>query len=179
MATKPATAPEAAPSTVGRPRMAHSLNIQESAAAAAGGSQASVNQPVAGMEAEEVDPIAEADVYMAYGRDAQAEEILKESLQKDSNRVPVHAKLLEIYAKRQSLDRPEVREFVRFYLDPNNAGQFIDQVGYVPFPAPYYERALQRLNAGQTGTVFGGQSSQGVGLDDLFRTPQLPGVSSQ
>jgi phosphate transport system substrate-binding protein len=77
-----------------------------------------------------------------------------------------------IYAKRQSLDRPEVREFVRFYLDPNNAGQFIDQVGYVPFPAPYYERALQRLNAGQTGTVFGGQSSQGVGLDDLFRTPQ-------
>ncbi|HWI35866.1 MAG TPA: FimV/HubP family polar landmark protein [Burkholderiales bacterium] len=55
----------------------------------------------AGMEAEEVDPIAEADVYMAYGRDAQAEEILKEALQKDSNRAPVHAKLLEIYAHRK------------------------------------------------------------------------------
>jgi hypothetical protein len=52
------------------------------------------------MEAEEVDPIAEADVYMAYGRDAQAEEILKEALQKDASRIPVHAKLLEIYAKR-------------------------------------------------------------------------------
>jgi pilus assembly protein FimV len=52
------------------------------------------------MEAEEVDPIAEADVYMAYGRDAQAEEILREALQKDPNRMPVHAKLLEIYAKR-------------------------------------------------------------------------------
>jgi pilus assembly protein FimV len=64
-------------------------------------SQTSVNQPVAGMEAEEVDPIAEADVYMAYGRDAQAEEILKEALQKDSKRVPVHAKLLEIYANRK------------------------------------------------------------------------------
>jgi pilus assembly protein FimV len=64
-------------------------------------SQTSVNQPVAGMEAEEVDPIAEADVYMAYGRDAQAEEILKEALQKDANRVPVHAKLLEIYANRK------------------------------------------------------------------------------
>ena len=62
-------------------------------------SQASVSQ-TSGMEAEEVDPIAEADVYMAYGRDAQAEEILKEALQKDSNRTPVHAKLLEIYAKR-------------------------------------------------------------------------------
>ena len=54
-----------------------------------------------GLEAEEVDPIAEADVYMAYGRDAQAEEILKEALQKDSGRTAVHAKLLEIYANRK------------------------------------------------------------------------------
>jgi pilus assembly protein FimV len=53
------------------------------------------------MEAEEVDPIAEADVYMAYGRDAQAEEILKEAMQKDPNRTPVLAKLLEIYANRK------------------------------------------------------------------------------
>src|SRR6185503_12482812 len=52
------------------------------------------SQAPAGMEAEEVDPIAEADVYMAYGRDAQAEEILKEALQKDAKRTPVHAKLL-------------------------------------------------------------------------------------
>src|SRR5512134_3571387 len=35
MATRPATAPEAAPSTVGLPRVAHSVNIQPSAAAAA------------------------------------------------------------------------------------------------------------------------------------------------
>jgi len=61
----------------------------------------SASQAPAGMEAEEVDPIAEADVYMAYGRDAQAEEILKEALQKDSNRTAVHAKLLEIYAHRK------------------------------------------------------------------------------
>jgi pilus assembly protein FimV len=64
-------------------------------------SQAPVSQAPAGMEAEEVDPIAEADVYMAYGRDAQAEEILKEALQKDANRTTVHAKLLEIYANRK------------------------------------------------------------------------------
>ena len=63
-------------------------------------SPASVSQP-AGMQAEEVDPIAEADVYMAYGRDAQAEEILKEALKTDPGRIPVHAKLLEIYANRR------------------------------------------------------------------------------
>src|ERR671922_1017475 len=35
IATRPATAPEAAPRTVGLPRVAHSVNIQPSAAAAA------------------------------------------------------------------------------------------------------------------------------------------------
>ncbi len=70
--------------------------------AAAQASEASVSSvSVGAAESDEVDPIAEADVYMAYGRDAQAEEILKEALGKDANRIPVHAKLLEIYANRK------------------------------------------------------------------------------
>lgn len=52
---------------------------------------------------EGVDPVAEADVYMAYGRDAQAEEILLDALKADSSRTAVYLKLLEIYAQRQSL----------------------------------------------------------------------------
>jgi len=51
---------------------------------------------------DDVDPIAEADVYIAYGRDAQAEEILKEALAKDSSREEIKVKLLEIYAARKS-----------------------------------------------------------------------------
>lgn len=51
---------------------------------------------------EGVDPVAEADVYMAYGRDAQAEEILIEALKNEPSRHTIHAKLLEIYAARQS-----------------------------------------------------------------------------
>ena len=54
-------------------------------------------------DSEEIDPIAEADVYMAYGRDAQAEEILKEALAKDTSRIPVWLKLLEIYANRKDV----------------------------------------------------------------------------
>jgi pilus assembly protein FimV len=69
--------------------------------AASAPAQGAGGAPSAALAGEEVDPIAEADVYMAYGRDAQAEEILKEALQKDSRRVTVHAKLLEIYAKRR------------------------------------------------------------------------------
>ncbi|WP_369821596.1 FimV/HubP family polar landmark protein [Rhodoferax sp. OV413] len=51
----------------------------------------------------DVDPIAEADVYLAYGRDLQAEEILKEALRTNPDRVAIHAKLLEIYAKRRDV----------------------------------------------------------------------------
>ncbi|MEA3192488.1 MAG: pilus assembly protein FimV [Betaproteobacteria bacterium] len=71
------------------------------AAVPVAGAPAAVAAAPAAKESEEVDPIAEADVYMAYGRDAQAEEILKEALAKDSKRIPVHAKLLEIYAHRK------------------------------------------------------------------------------
>ncbi|WP_413436877.1 FimV/HubP family polar landmark protein [Sulfuriferula sp. GW1] len=55
------------------------------------------------IDTHDVDPIAEAEVYMAYGRDAQAEEILKEALTKDPGRHEIHLKLLEIYAARKNL----------------------------------------------------------------------------
>jgi pilus assembly protein FimV len=51
--------------------------------------------------AGDVDPVAEADVYLAYGRDLQAEEILKEAMRTNPSRVAIHGKLLEIYAKRR------------------------------------------------------------------------------
>lgn len=51
--------------------------------------------------AGDVDPVAEADVYLAYGRDLQAEEILKEAMRTAPQRVAIHSKLLEIYAKRR------------------------------------------------------------------------------
>src|SRR5207247_2541433 len=47
--------------------------------------------------AGDVDPVAEADVYLAYGRDLQAEEILKEAMRTSPMRVAIHSKLMEIY----------------------------------------------------------------------------------
>jgi pilus assembly protein FimV len=49
----------------------------------------------------DVDPVAEADVYLAYGRDLQAEEILKEAMRATPDRLAVRTKLLEVYAKRR------------------------------------------------------------------------------
>lgn len=53
------------------------------------------------IDTNDVDPIAEAEVYMAYGRDAQAEEILKDAISKEPTRYELHLKLLEMYAARQ------------------------------------------------------------------------------
>lgn len=58
--------------------------------------------------AGDVDPVAEADVYLAYGRDLQAEEILKEAMRSTPTRVAIHNKLLEIYAKRRDAKAFEV-----------------------------------------------------------------------
>src|SRR5690606_31762083 len=59
------------------------------------------SQSTVGMiDTHDVDPIAEAEVYMAYGRDAQAEEILKDAIAKEPKRYELHLKLLEIFAAR-------------------------------------------------------------------------------
>ncbi|MGE5650592.1 MAG: FimV/HubP family polar landmark protein [Bacillota bacterium] len=60
------------------------------------------------LDTNEVDPVAEADVYIAYGRDAQAEEILKEALRTQPERHSVRVKLLEIYSNRKDLRAFEV-----------------------------------------------------------------------
>ena len=60
------------------------------------------------LDTNEVDPVAEADVYIAYGRDAQAEEILKEALRTQPTRNAVRLKLLEIYSNRKDLRAFEI-----------------------------------------------------------------------
>jgi pilus assembly protein FimV len=51
----------------------------------------------------EVDPVAEAEVYIAYGREAQAEEILREALKKQPERQSARLKLLEILAGKKDV----------------------------------------------------------------------------
>jgi len=80
-----------------------------------------------------------------------------------------------IYARASSLQRPEVLDFLQFYLTPLVATNVIPEVGYVPFPEQYYVLARQRLETQQTGTVFGGTTKRGATVDDLFAAaPTLP-----
>jgi pilus assembly protein FimV len=48
-------------------------------------------------DAAEVDPISEADVYLAYGRHQQAEDIIKQAMETNPERLELQTKLLEVY----------------------------------------------------------------------------------
>lgn len=50
---------------------------------------------------EEGDALAEAEIFLTYGRDNLAEERLKEAIAATPKRYELHAKLLELYAKRK------------------------------------------------------------------------------
>ena len=70
----------------------------------AGGSSSSMTYSLSQLDAiGDVDPVAEADVYLAYGRDLQAEEILKEAMRSTPERLAIRTKLLEVYAKRRDI----------------------------------------------------------------------------
>ena len=70
--------------------------------AAASGASSSMSYSLSQLDAiGDVDPVAEADVYLAYGRDLQAEEILKEAMRASPDRLAIRIKLLEVYAKRR------------------------------------------------------------------------------
>jgi pilus assembly protein FimV len=69
---------------------------------AASGVSSSMSYSLSQLDAiGDVDPVAEADVYLAYGRDLQAEEILKEAMRGNPDRLAIRTKLLEVYAKRR------------------------------------------------------------------------------
>lgn len=76
---------------------------------------------------DDVDPVAEADVYLAYGRDLQAEEILKDALRTHPERLAIHQKLLEIYAKRRDAKAFEAIATLAFNLT-NGMGQDWEQI---------------------------------------------------
>ena len=90
--------PSLAPAAPSPQAAAHAAETAAAVSAAVAATQATASAPAP--EHDDVDPIAEADVYLAYGRDSQAEEILNEALSKHPDRVPLHAKLLEIHAHR-------------------------------------------------------------------------------
>lgn len=74
-----------------------------------------------------------------------------------------------IYVNTKALARPEVAQFVDYYI--KHGEELSKEVKYVPLPAKSYTLALERISKKQTGTVFAGHADVGVRVDELFSRP--------
>lgn len=74
---------------------------------------------------------------------------------------------LFLYVSEKAYARPEVREFVEFYV--KNASRLVPEVKYVPLPKQAYDMAMKQLEKKQLGTAFGGHSEIGIGIQELMK----------
>lgn len=144
--------------------------------------------------ADDVDPVAEADVYLAYGRDLQAEEILKDALRATPGRISIYHKLLDLFAKRRDtkafesiatqalklthgdgLDWERFRE-LGLSIDPDNAlyqsGGLANKPDISPLPATPTDHSSSSTSSADTSTIapqtteaLAPQTSHSVDLD--------------
>jgi len=77
-----------------------------------------------------------------------------------------------IYVSAKSLAKPEVKDFVQFYLE--NAAKLSQEVKYVPLPAHAYKTAWDHVLKGKRGTVFGGVAEVGITIEELLKREAKP-----
>jgi phosphate transport system substrate-binding protein len=71
-----------------------------------------------------------------------------------------------IYVKEKSLDRPEVRAFVDFYL--TEGGALAREVGYIELPGEAYKLAQEIVSSGRVGSGFSGVPEIGLKVEELL-----------
>jgi pilus assembly protein FimV len=129
------------------------------------------------LDTNEVDPVAEADVYIAYGRDAQAEEILKEALRTQPDRNAVRVKLLEIYANRKDLRAFEMLASELYSITKGEGEDWEQAAGLgieIDPQNPLYAGGKLPDTVVGKGAALGapGQSLDELNLDALLNTTQ-------
>ncbi|MFW6264127.1 MAG: PstS family phosphate ABC transporter substrate-binding protein [Cyanobacteriota bacterium] len=71
-----------------------------------------------------------------------------------------------IYVSKEASERPEVREFVDFYL--TEGPSLVQEVGYVSLGEDIYNLARNRFETQKTGSIFDGGSTVGVKLNEVL-----------
>ena len=77
------------------------------------------------------------------------------------------ARPIFIYVNAKSLERPEVKEFVEFYM--KSAETLVREVKYVPLPAKAYAYNIEHANKKVLGTKFGGENKVGLTIEQLMQ----------
>jgi phosphate transport system substrate-binding protein len=76
------------------------------------------------------------------------------------------ARPIFIYVSDKAMQRPEVKEFIEYYL--KHAPELVKEVGYVPLTRQHYEMALRNFSSQKLGTGFGGKNEVGVKVEELL-----------
>ncbi|MEW7999960.1 MAG: FimV/HubP family polar landmark protein [Candidatus Thiodiazotropha endolucinida] len=115
-------------------------------------------------ETGEVDPLSEADVYIAYGRYQQAEELIKQAIEKNPEREELKHKLAEIYfsAKKHQDFNSLAQELHDAGLEDKEPETWSKIAAMGKELDPSYA-----LFAGAAGMVAGGVAAADEALDDL------------
>ncbi len=75
---------------------------------------------------------------------------------------------LFIYVNKKAAEtRPEVKQFVDFYL--KNAAKLSAEVKYVPLPSGSYTLVAERFAKLDVGTVFGGHAEVGLTIEEILK----------
>jgi len=72
-----------------------------------------------------------------------------------------------IYVNARSLERPEIRQFLDYYM--KNAEPLVREVKYVPLPRNAYDYNLEHVAKKQVGTKFGGENKVGLTIEELIK----------
>ncbi|PTR16342.1 phosphate ABC transporter substrate-binding protein (PhoT family) [Nitrosospira sp. Nsp2] len=79
-----------------------------------------------------------------------------------------------IYVSMKAAEKPEVKEFVGFYM--KNASAAVREVRYIPLPPRAYSKSLEIFKTKRVGTVFDGFLPVGLTIDDLLRRERFQGM---
>lgn len=72
-----------------------------------------------------------------------------------------------IYVNIRSAEKPEIKQFVEFYM--KNAVLIVKEAKFFPLPPRAYATMLEHFNKKRVGTVFDGRSAIGLTIDELIR----------
>ena len=84
----------------------------------------------------------------------------------DGTYVPLSRPIF-VYVNAKSLGKPEVKEFIDYYM--KNGEKLIREVKYVPLPKSAYELNLKHVKDMKKGTVMGGKNEVGITIDELMK----------
>lgn len=113
----------------------------------------------------EVDPLTEADVFMAYGRYEAAEERLNEAIQSEPNRMELRAKLIELYHATQNKAAFE-----------SSAEDFYASLGGNEAENPLWAKVVDMGSEIAPGNPLFSQGSVSAALDDIPATSEVPAI---